>query len=172
LHTKIMKKLSTNQIALAGEFAVLSQLSLHGFDANLTLGNTKGVDILLSNPGTGTMRRLEVKTHSHNKPYNNKDFGRVIAQWTMSDKHEDIHDKDLFFCFVSIQAETSDFEFYIVPKKIVEDFVKMSHARWLRNDSKRSDSPMRSFQLGSKEFKYTTKPPFAEDYRNRWDLLK
>ena len=62
-----MQKISKNQIALAGEFAVLSQLSLHGFDANLTLGNTKGVDILVSNPETGSMKRLEVKTHTHNK---------------------------------------------------------------------------------------------------------
>jgi len=46
------ENISKNQISLAGEFAVLSQLALHGFDANLTLGNTKGVDILLSNSET------------------------------------------------------------------------------------------------------------------------
>ena len=40
------KKISHNQVSLAGEFAVLSQLALRGYDANLTLGNTKGVDIL------------------------------------------------------------------------------------------------------------------------------
>ena len=41
------KVISRSQISLAGEFAVLSQLSLRGFDANLTLGNTKNVDILI-----------------------------------------------------------------------------------------------------------------------------
>lgn len=36
-----MRNLSNNSIALAGEFAVLSQLTLYGYDANMTLGNTK-----------------------------------------------------------------------------------------------------------------------------------
>ena len=79
----IMQKMTTHHIALAGEFAVLSQLALHGFDANMTLGNTKSVDILISNPRTGKMSRLEVKTHSHNKEYKSKTAGRVVGQWRM-----------------------------------------------------------------------------------------
>ena len=51
-----------NSIALAGEFATLAQLALRGFDANLTLGNTKNVDILVSDPRSGKMYKLEVKT--------------------------------------------------------------------------------------------------------------
>lgn len=165
-------KISKNQVALAGEFAVLSQLALKGFDANLTLGNTKSVDILVSNPETGKMRRLEVKTHSHNKPYNNKDFGRIIAQWRMSDKHEHINDKDLFFCFVSIQDGSNHFDFYVVPSKVVSDFIKASHQYWLSKGDGRKDNPMRAFQLGSREFKYDFKMPMIEDYKNNWDLLK
>ena len=38
------------RVSLAGEFAVLSQLALLGKDANMTLGNTKGVDISVSDP--------------------------------------------------------------------------------------------------------------------------
>ena len=34
---------------LAGEFYVLAQLNARGYDASLTLGNTKGVDILVMN---------------------------------------------------------------------------------------------------------------------------
>lgn len=160
-----------NQVALAGEFAVLSQLSLRGFNANLTLGNTKGVDILLSNPKTGNMRRIEVKTHSHNKPYNNKDFGKIIAQWRMSSKHEQVNDKNLFFCFVSIQEGSNHFNFYVVPSKVVSDFIYTSHQYWLSKGSGRRDNPMRSFQLGSKDYKYEFKIPKVEDYRDRWDLL-
>ncbi len=59
-------ELSNNSISLAGEFAVLSQLALRGFDANMTLGNTKGVDILLSHQETGKMAKVEVKTHHRN----------------------------------------------------------------------------------------------------------
>jgi len=40
-----MIKIPNNSVSLAGEFAVLSQLALRGYDANMTLGHTKGVDI-------------------------------------------------------------------------------------------------------------------------------
>ena len=163
--------ISKNSVGLAGEFAVLSQLALRGFDANLTLGNTKGVDVLVSNPETGKMRRLEVKTHSNNKPYNNKDFGRVVGQWTMTEKHETIIDKDLFYCFVTIDAEDNHFDFYVVPSKVVADFIKNSHQYWLATDSKRNDNPRRAFQLGSRKYKYEFKIPMSEQYEGKWNLL-
>ncbi len=164
-------KISKNQVALAGEFAALSQLALRGFDANLTLGNTKSVDILVSNPRTKNMFRLEVKTHSKNKPYNNKDFGRIIAQWRLSEKHEKIIDDKLFYCFVSIQDDNNSFNFYIVPSKVVADYVTRSHKYWLSIDSKRVDNPMRAFQLGSEDFNYDFKTPLVEEYQDRWDFL-
>ncbi len=165
-------KISKNQISLAGEFAVLSQLALHGFDANLTLGNTKGVDILLSNPSTGKMKRLEVKTHSHNREYKSKTCGRVVGQWRMSDKHENEPDKNLFYCFVSIEHDNGGFKFYVVPSKVVAEFVKRSHQYWLQGKEGRRDNPMRLFQLGLDKTGYPFKLPQADEYRNRWDLLK
>ena len=62
-------QLNNNSVALAGEFAVLSQLALHGYDANLTLGRTKSVDILVSHPQTGRMYKLEVKTNHRGRLY-------------------------------------------------------------------------------------------------------
>ena len=58
-----MTNINSNSVSLAGEYAVLSQLALRGYDANMTLGRTKGVDILVSNPKTGKMLKLEVKTN-------------------------------------------------------------------------------------------------------------
>jgi len=55
-----MVEISHNSVAIAGEFAVLSQLVLRGFDANMTLGNTKSVDILVADPLTGNMFKIEV----------------------------------------------------------------------------------------------------------------
>ena len=137
--------ISKNQIALAGEFAVLSQLALRGYDANMTLGNTKSVDILLSNPSTQNMYKLEVKTHSGNKSSRSSDFGLVEASWRMGDKHETITDPTLFYCFVSIANDTQHFDFYIVPSHRVAKFVKESHSYWLSHGEGRNDSPMRKF---------------------------
>lgn len=164
--------LSKHHVALAGEFAVLSQLALRGFDANMTLGNTKSVDILISNPRTGKMRRLEVKTHSHNREYVSKVSGRIVGQWRMADKHEKITDEDLFYCFVTIENDTGGFRFYVVPNKVVADFVTASHKYWLETKSTCNDNPIRSFQIGLDHTGYPLLLPNAEDYRNRFDLLE
>lgn len=164
--------ISKNQIALAGEFAVLSQLALRGYDANMTLGNTKSVDILLSHPATQNMYKLEVKTHFDNAPYRSGDFGLVEASWRMGDKHETITDPTLFYCFVSIADSTHHFDFYIVPSSVVAKFVKESHAYWLSHGERRNDSSMRKFMLGKGGEKYNLDMPLVDEYKNRWDFLK
>src|SRR6266481_4098994 len=47
------RALNKNSVSIAGEYAVLSQLAARGYDANMTLGRTKGVDILVSDPNSG-----------------------------------------------------------------------------------------------------------------------
>ncbi len=168
---KSEKFISKNQIGLAGEFAVLSQLALRGFDANMTLGNTKSVDILLSHQQTRKMYKLEVKTHFDNNSYRSKDFGYVESHWRMGSKHENITDPSLFYCFVSIEKNTHNFNFYIVPSAIVAKFTRESHGYWLGGDKKRKDSDMRSFMLGKSGEVYKIDMPLLNDYKDRWDLL-
>ena len=50
-----------SQKGLAGEFYALAQLTARGFNASLTLGNTKGVDILVINKKNKGYK-VEVKT--------------------------------------------------------------------------------------------------------------
>ena len=52
-----MARIPPNSVALAGEFAVLSQLTLRGYDASMTLGHTKNIDILVRHPDTGRVTR-------------------------------------------------------------------------------------------------------------------
>jgi hypothetical protein len=164
-------KISKNQIALAGEFAVLSQLALRGFDANLTLGNTKSVDILLSHQETRKMYKLEVKTHFDNNSYRSSNFGYIESHWRMDKKHETIEDPSLFYCFVSIAHSTHSFDFYIVPSFVVAKFIRESHQYWLKGDKKRKDTPMRQFMLGKNGEIYKIDMPILENYKGRWDLL-
>jgi hypothetical protein len=49
-------------VGLAGEYHVLAQLAERGYVGALTLGHTKGVNILVTNPRSGTVRKVEVKT--------------------------------------------------------------------------------------------------------------
>ena len=87
-----MVRTNKNNVALAGEFAVLSRLALYNYDANMTLGRTKGVDILVSNPRNHKMYRLEVKTklRRHDNEQNNSTiFGRYFAGWMMHKRARD-----------------------------------------------------------------------------------
>jgi hypothetical protein len=149
-----MQALNKNSVSLAGEFAVLSQLTLRGYDANLTLGHTKGVDILVSNPYTGNMFKVEVKTSFENKPSQSKLFGYTLS-WVMSEKNETIIDPKLFYCFVNIEKQTNLFKFFIVPSKTVAEYVAKQHRYWINSKNNISNEAkttlIRQFRLGLKE---------------------
>jgi hypothetical protein len=132
-------KIGPNSVSLAGEFAVLSQLALRGYDANMTLGNTKRVDILVSHPRTLKMFQLEVKTNfksERKKPRQSKIHGVFLSDWIMHKEHETVTAANLFYCFVNIGRNTNSFKFYIVPSKVVAKYVREEHALWLKVSKK------------------------------------
>lgn len=166
-----------NSVCLAGEFAVLSQLALRNIDANMTLGRTKGVDILVSNPRTNRMYRIEVKTKLRDGDHlekKTKDFGTVVGGWMMNKKHEDRVDPSLFYCFVIIWKNSSVFNFFIVPSAIVAIYVKEQHELYLKNRKKQGrvvkDTDMRTFRIGFEKHKYDISTPTAEKYRDNWEF--
>lgn len=172
-----MQKKDNNSVSLAGEFAVLSQLVLQGYDANMTLGRTKGVDILVSHPRTKKMYKLEVKTKYRTSPKEvqvSKIFGVVKGGWIMNKKHETLIDSSLFYCFVIISEAKSTFKFYVVPSKVVARYVKEEHAHWLKETKKEGkkvkDSKIRVFRIGIKGNKYGLATPLAERYENKWEF--
>jgi hypothetical protein len=164
-----------NSVSLAGEFAVLSQLVLKGFNANMTLGKTKGVDII-GYCDNGKMFRLEVKTRRENdKPKSSKLFGKYNCSWLMDEKHEEIHyaNDNLFFCFVKIENDTK-FRFFIVPNRKVVDYIKKQEKYWLDADKKHNSTKMREFRLSLKE---NSSIPDSlklidEEYEDKWEILK
>lgn len=169
-----MPKLNNNSVALAGEFAVLSQLALRGYDANLTLGRTKSVDILVSDPRTGKMFKLEVKTNyrsSRSAGGSSKLFGKYISAWIMNEKHERPSDLGLFYCFVNIGQEGQAFRFFIVPCQIVAKYVERQHKLWLDDKPSHSrENKMRTFRIGLKSEKYPIPTPTVEEYENNWEF--
>lgn len=172
-----MKSINSNSVAIAGEFAVLSQLTIHGYDANITLGNTKSVDILASNQKTGKLYKIEVKTNlkdTRSNPSVSRIFGSSVSEWMLSKKNEKVNESNLFYCFVNITRNTNEFKFYIVPSKVVAQYVKDEHQLWLSEKKKEGkivkDADMRTFRLGVSVEKYKIKTPIAEKYENNWDM--
>jgi hypothetical protein len=165
-----MPVLTKNSVALAGEFAVLSQLALRGFDANMTLGNTKAVDILAAHPTDGRVLKIEVKTAFGNKPSHSKMFGYHLG-WVMGQQHEDIVEPHLFYCFVSIDQLAYLFRFFIVHSSLVACSVKSQHQYWLQDPQQQHiDNPIRRFRIGLDDGQYPVPTPLAKDHENRWDF--
>jgi hypothetical protein len=174
-----MAKANSNSVSLAGEFALLSQLAVRGYDANMTLGHTKGVDILMSDPKTRRMRKLEVKTNYRGisrKPNVSKVHGRTLSSWIMHKKHETLSDPDLFYCFMNIGRQTNVFRCYVVPSAVVARYVRDQHSNWLRvrkrERKKVKKSNMRIFRIGLRSERYTVRTPTAERYENNWNFKK
>jgi hypothetical protein len=173
-----MRRPDKNSVALAGEFEVLSQLALRGLNPGMTLGHTKGVDILVSNPKTKKMCRVEVKTKyrdSHKQGHNSKIFGHVIGGWIMSKEGENVFDPDLFYCFVMYSAkETKNekFRFFVLPCKVVAAYLRDEHRYYLRMKKRKGKKTgIRIFRLGFKGEKYLVPTPLVEKCENRWDLV-
>lgn len=90
----------------------------------------------------------------------------------MGAKHEQISDKDLFYCFVLLNAASGkfDFRFFILPSNVVARYVAEQHRNWLDADGNHNDSKMRNFRIGLKAETYRIFTPTVEQYENKWDL--
>lgn len=144
-------RLSTTLSGIAGEYFVAAELSRRGYVASLTLRNTRGIDILVSNAEATKSVGIQVKTKQ----------GRG-ADWMMNKKVEADVAENLFFVFIVLNDLEAP-EYYVVPKDVVARFVRDSHAAWLKTPGRRGqvhvDTPMRKFKDPSGSF------------RDRWDLL-
>lgn len=136
------------EVGLAGEFYVLAQLAHRGMVGTLTLSNTKGIDILVTNPEVNRLSKVEVKTIQKG-PWLERLFGdRPQFMWPMSVKHESITDRNLFYIFVYLPEPAKRPRFFIVPSKDVAKYVKWQHKHWLSTrTSAVNPTPMRKFRI-------------------------
>ena len=153
------------QKGLAGEFYALAQLTARGYNASLTLGNTKGVDILVMNKNN-VGYKVEVKTTT-SKPYKMKMFEEwhknPVYYWLLSKKNEEYID-NLIYCFVYIEEINSLPKFFIVHSKDVAKYVREQHEYYQNYPRKKpvKDGSMRKFGIE------ITDP---NKYKDNWSLL-
>lgn len=137
---------------VSGEYFVAAELSRQGCIASITLRNTKGIDILASNENASKSVGIQVKTNR----------GKRKA-WILNQKAENYFGEDLFYVFVNLKSENERPDFHIVPSKVVADYIKKGHKKWLKIPGKKGqphkDNPMRMFKDEDNE------------YLERWELL-
>lgn len=142
--------MSTNNTSLAGEFYAMHILFRIGLVPALTLGNTKGVDILVFNPKTGKQVKVEVKTTT-NTWANSVNFGGRSLNWRMSKKHETDYSDDLIYCFIQIPSDFgTNPRIFFLPSEMVAKYVEWQHSHWLNNIPHRKevrDTDMRTFRI-------------------------
>jgi hypothetical protein len=148
-------------IGIAGAHFVVAELSQMGYIATVTSRNTEGIDVLASNIDGSKMVSIQVKTSGAEQ---RKNFTR---SWILNKKHENISSDNLFYIFVDLNEGDKKQDFYIIPSKIVAEYVKTEHQKWLNKTSKTGkphvDSDMRTFEILDEEI--------AKKYHNKWNLL-
>lgn len=156
-----MAKKSNALTGLAGAYFVAAELSQLGYIATLTSRNTEGIDILASNLDGSKVASIQVKTSSA------KQRERFSRSWILGKKHEDIYSANLFYVFVDLKEGDKKPDFYVVPSKVVADYIRTTHAKWLntlsRTGKAHKDSDMRLYEINTEDE--------AANHLAKWELL-
>lgn len=148
-----MGKLSGVISGVAGEYFVAAELSRRGYIASITLRNTRGIDILISNEDASRQASLQVKTNQGNR-----------LAWLLSDKAEEYFAENYFYVFVNLNQENEYPDFYIVDSQTVSKHITSEHklfSKTLRRDGQlHRATSMRMFRDPK------------EIYRSNWKILE
>ncbi|MEM7335176.1 MAG: hypothetical protein AAF490_24065 [Chloroflexota bacterium] len=131
-------KLESTLVGVAGEYLVAGELTLRGFIASITLRNSRGVDIIVTNAEATKSVSIQVKTNSN---------GQKL--WMVNKKAESYFSDTNFYIFVTLQSLNERPAYHIVPSQFVATHVTENHAKWLlgikKDGSPRKDTSMRKF---------------------------
>ena len=112
-------RLTTTLCGVAGEYFVAAELSRRGYVASLTLGNTRGIDILASNSDATRSVGIQVKAIQGSG-----------KEWMLNQKIESEVATNLFYVFVRLNDLASP-EYFVVPKDAAAEYARTNHVRWL-----------------------------------------
>ncbi len=135
------KKLRSDNIltGVAGEYLVAGELSKRGYIASITLRNTRGIDILVSNRNATKPVGIQVKSTKYGD----------ARSWMLNEKAENYYADNLFYVFVNLKDNNQRPDFFIVPSKVVAKYTKKFHKAWLkipnREGGKHQNTTMRKF---------------------------
>lgn len=156
-----MKSVSKSSVGIAGAHFVAAEMSQRGFIATVTSRNTEGIDILASSADGSKTVSIQVKTSGAEQRE------RFTRSWILTKKHENIFSNNLFYVFVDLKPTNEKPDFYVVPSKVVAEYIRKTHAAWLKKPSKtgkkHKDSDMRLYEIYD--------DGIASKYLNKWENL-
>ena len=153
-------KFDTQLTGAAGEHLVLSRLLARGLLAAQAPRGTRKADILVNFLDGEGHCLIQVKSRR-----SGSDGG-----WHMQEKHEDITDSDLFYCFVNFAV--SNPEVFVIPSGTVGPALKRDHAIWLstpgRGGKQHNPSKMRRLRPNMNGMS----DGWIEEFRENWGLIE
>jgi hypothetical protein len=152
-------------VGAAGEHLVISRLLNLGFLAAQAPRGTRKVDVLVNHLDNKSPWLVQVKTRT----------GMDADQgWHMGAKHEEMKDKDMFYCFVALGDIESNI--YVIPAEKVAKVVTESHATWLKTPGakgqQRNDTEMRRIKNRYKMKIESAPDGWMDKYLENWNQLK
>lgn len=132
-------KLESVAVGVTGEYYVAGELSHRGYISSITLRNTRGIDIIVSNKEGTKSATIQVKSTQNNKK----------NSWILTQKSEDFFSENHFYIFVNLDEPGIRPKFFVVPSEVVAQYISTSHKNWLnkpgKNGQQHNDNQMRRF---------------------------
>ena len=148
----------------ASQFFVAGELCRRGYSAVVTLGNTPNTDILCSNLEGTKFVHIQVKT-----------FVPGISTCSVGLKAEKDFGPKFFWVLGGIPQpkDNSEFQYYIIPSKVMAKKVSEAHQLWLKTPGKKgqphNDNNVRAVYLPPRK---SLTGWSIKRYLNRWDLIE
>ena len=136
-----LKNLPSILVGVSGEYFVAAELSRRGYVASVTLRNTRGIDLLVTNADATRSIGIQVKTNREHR-----------KDWMLNQTAERMRSDTLFYVFVNLNGLDQP-ECHVVPSEVVADYVTRDHHKSVRL------TLIRHFRDD------------VNKYRDRWDLL-
>lgn len=153
-------KTDTTLTGAAGEHLVLSRLLQRGIVAAQAPEGVRKVDILVNFLDGGTPCFIQVKA---------RQFGSD-GGWHMGEKHEEVIDDNLFYCFVDFQPAHPTV--HIIPAHVVADVVKRDHQTWLDTPGKNGQPHKPTAMRRLRPSMNGAPDGWMDEYFENWDILK
>jgi hypothetical protein len=148
----------------ASQFFIAGELCRRGYSAVVTLGNTPNTDILCSNIEGTKFVHIQVKT-----------FVPGNGTCSVGAKSEKSYGDNFFWVLGGIPKpnQDADFEYYVIPAKVMSKNIIEAHELWLRTPGKQGqphkETTIRTVHLPPKK---SLSGWEISKYLNRWDLIE
>ncbi|MEM3578529.1 MAG: aspartate ammonia-lyase [Candidatus Bathyarchaeia archaeon] len=139
-------------VGVAGVHFVVAELSRRDWIALPTIRNTRGIDVLASKDGCFV--EIQVKTRRNGR------------HWVLHESTEKLIRDNLFYVLVNLRENETP-EYFILPSKIVAEYVARTHKLFLQQGGQ--NSTMRKIPNTYGEDLDNTR--LENKFKDRWDLL-